>query len=79
MPGARGYGHEDKDEKVQLRVPASSLARWRAYVEKRGGYLSVLIRRAVDEHLAAHEKNLSSRDKSKQPPQIYEWPERRRR
>jgi hypothetical protein len=73
MPGARGYGHEDKDEKVQLRVPASSLARWRAYVEKRGGYLSVLIRRAVDEHLAANEK---SKDKA---PQIYEWPERRRR
>ncbi len=67
MPGTRSY-HE-KTRMVQFRMREEDHTRWAAHVEKAGGYLSVLIRRAVDEHIAAQAK-------AKKPPALYEWPAR---
>jgi hypothetical protein len=66
MPGRHRFG-QHKGRKVQLRIDAADLARWTAHVERTGGYLSVLIRRAVDEYVDAHAKD-------KKPPTLYEWP-----
>lgn len=56
MPGRRarwGSGDEKKDV-VILRIHPETKKRWTEYVEKRGGYLSGLVRRAVDEYLTRH-------------------------
>ena len=66
MPGRRVHGHA-KQLKVQVRVSEAELARWAAHVRMVGGYLSVLIRRAVDEHIAANQKAAKA-------PRLYGWP-----
>jgi len=71
MPGRRGAA--DKTETVQFRVPSEDLDRWRALVKTRRGYLSVLIRQAVDEWIELH-KN----DKGDKATQFWEWPPQRR-
>jgi hypothetical protein len=70
MPGHRRRG-EERELKVQVRVTEADLERWAAHVRKVGGYLSVLIRRAVDEHLAANPKPSKA-------PSLYDWPGHRR-
>ena len=70
MPGRRIHGKQ-KDVKVQVRVSEADLARWAEHVRKVGGYLSVLIRRAVDEHLAANQSPAKAA-------RLYDWPPRGR-
>jgi hypothetical protein len=71
MPGSRG--RHAKGNIVQFRVPAEDLERWRAFLKMRHGYLSVLIRQAVDEHLDRH------KDKKNPGAGAYwEWPLRSR-
>lgn len=56
MPGRRarwGSGNEKKNV-VILRIDPETKKRWTEYVEKRGGYLSGLVRRAVGDYLARH-------------------------
>lgn len=65
MPGSR-RGQVPRELKVQVRVSEADLARWAAHVRKVGGYLSVLIRRAVDEHIAANSR-------AGKAPRLYDW------
>jgi hypothetical protein len=65
MPGTR-RGHEHRELKVQVRVTEAELARWAAHVRRAGGYLSVLIRRGVDEHILANSKPGKA-------PTLYDW------
>jgi hypothetical protein len=52
MPGTRGKS--DRDKMLQVRVQETDLARWRAYVGARGGYLGVLVRRAVEHWISTY-------------------------
>lgn len=49
MPGTRG--RTERTATVAIRVTPEELAAWRQYVEMRGGYLSTLVRRAVNDYI----------------------------
>jgi len=68
MPGYR-HRRKPKASMLQVRVDPETLKRWKLYMQESSGYLSVLVRRAVDEHLVAHPK-------PKGRPVYYAWPER---
>ena len=52
MPGYRG--RDERSEQIIIRVTPVQKAKWASYVEAHGGYLSGLIRRAVEDFIHEH-------------------------
>lgn len=63
MPGQRTP--DERTKVLQVRVTPAEADAWQRHVARGGGYISVLIRRAVKEYIARHRGE-------RKPPKLYD-------